>query len=434
MTSPTDVTSKVAQKGSSRMNFRQPTLAVLAALTLTTMTLTTMAACAPVPAQTPAQAPAQAPASSAPPHGFVAGATEAAEPQSLLPYRSETSDTITLVDPLSGEEGFTAAIPGAGPLAHDGRYLFVRSAAEGKLHIIDTGVWTVEHGDHKHYYRTAPNKLAGELSVGAGTVAGDGHHVAIFEEQTGRTSILSREDLDAGDTKVVATIPGTPHQGLAVPYKGHVLVTSSLGPDKLAGTVSVFDSMGAGKEALDTPCPSLMGHASTRYGVVFGCSDGVLVVTDDVGSLTSTKIPYPSAAERITAFDHRPGSSELVSLAGTAGLWHLDVASSKLTFIASPEPLAASTTAGNGSATLGVGRSGTLYAFNTRTGTVESQQKILPEIEGGAPPSLLVDASRAYLSHPATQTIHEIDYRDKLRVARSFTTSATVSELAETGL
>ncbi|WP_459331483.1 hypothetical protein [Arthrobacter sp. HLT1-20] len=405
------------------MFLRQPTLAALAALTLTAVT-----ACAPAPGQPPT------PASNATPHGFVAGAMEAGEAQSLLPYRSEAGGTITLVDPLSGEEGFTAAIPGAGPMTDDGRYLFVHTAAPGKLHIIDTGVWTVEHGDHKHYYRTAPGKLAGELPVGAGTVAGDGHHVAIFEEHTGQTSILSREDLDSGEIKVTATLQGAPHQGLAVPYKGHVLVTDSSGPDKLPSTIRVFDSAGAGGKALTTSCPSLQGHASTRHGVVFGCSDGVLVVTDDGGSLTSAKIPYPSPGERITAFNHRPGSSEVVSLAGTAGLWHLDVASSKLQFIASPEPLAASTTAGNGSAALGVGRSGTLYAFNTLNGAVEGVQKVLPEMGQGAPPSLLVDSSRAYLSHPATQTIHEIDYRDKLRVARGFTTSATISELAETGL
>lgn len=423
MTSPTDATVAVVQKGSSRMSSQQAALTAMAALTITAL-----AACAPAPAHTPV------PGSSVAAHGYVAGATEAGEAQSLLPYLSAANGTVTVVDPLSGEESFSASLPGASSMADDGRYLFVHTAPTGKLHIIDTGVWTVEHGDHKHFYRSAARQLAGDLPVGAGSVAGDGHHVAIFEEQTGKTSLLSREDLDSGEIKVAATVPGAPHRGLAVPYQGHVLITGSPGPDKLPTTISAFDSAGGDEKALATTCPSLMGHASTRHGVVFGCSDGVLVVNDDDGSLTSTKIPYPNPAERITAFDHRPGSSELVSLAGTAGLWHLDVATAKLQFMASPEPLSASSTAGNGSAALGVGRSGTLYAFNTLTGTVESQQKILPESDEENPPSLLMDSTRAYLSHPATQAIHEIDFRDKLRVARTFATSGATSQLAETGL
>lgn len=405
------------------MNRQRTALAAMAALALTAL-----AACSPAPAATPD------PATSAPAHGHVAGATEAAEAQSLLPYLSALPGAVTVVDPLSGKETFTSSIPGASAMANDGKYLFVHTAAAGKLHIVDTGVWTVEHGDHKHFYRSAPNKLSGELSTGPGPVAGDGHHVAVFEEQTGTTHILNREDLDSGMVRVAAAIPGTPHRGVAVPYKGHVLVTGAPGRDKLPTTISAFDTAGTGEKALAVTCPSLMGHAATRHGAAFGCSDGVLVVKDDGGSLTAVKIPYSGPYERITAFAHRPGSSELVSLAGAAGLWHLDVASSKLQFIPSPEPLVASTIAGNGSPALGVGRSGTLYAFNTRTGKVESRRKLLPAAGPGAPPSLLVDANRAYLSHPATQTIHEIDYRDKLRVARTFTTSATTCQLAETGL
>lgn len=411
------------------MNFQRTALAAMAAFAISAL-----AACAPPPANTPDPASSAAPESSAPAHGYVAGATEAGEAQSLLPYLSADSGTITVVDPLTGEETFTTSLPGAGTMANDGRYLFVRTAATGHLHVIDTGVWTVEHGDHKHFYRSAAGKLAGALSVGAGPVAGDGHHVAVFEEQTGNTSLLSRETLDQGGLQVAAVIPGTPHRGVAVPHKGHVLVTGSPGKDKLPTAISAYDTAGAGQKALATPCPSLLGHASTRHGVVFGCSDGVLVVTDDGGTLTSRKIPYAGAGERIEAFDHRPGSSELVSLAGTAGLWHLDVGASKLQFIASPEPLAAATTAGNGSPALGLGRSGTLYALNTQTGKVESQRKILPGMDSGPPPSLLVDANRAYLSHPATHTIHEIDYLDALRVARTFATSGTTSQLAETGL
>ncbi|ALO65196.1 hypothetical protein AS189_00200 [Arthrobacter alpinus] len=266
--------------------------------------------------------------------------------------------------------------------------------------------------------------------------------MAIFDDTTGTTSILLREALDKGEVHVALSIPGTPHTGLAVPYKGHVLVTGAPGNDKLPTTVSAVgaadtsDGAGALESLPNAACPSLRGHAITSYGVLFGCSDGVLMISDDAGTLTATKIPFPSAnpGQRIESFEHRPGSSELTSLAGTAGLWHLDAAAQKIQFIKSPEPLVASTTAGNGTPALAVGTSGTVYAFNTETLAVEAQEQLLPAAKTGQTPSLVVDNNRAYLSHPRTTEILELDYRDQLRVARTFTTAGTPAQLVETGL
>ena len=411
--------------------------------------LVALAACTSTPTAEPGVTPDAGP-SSAVPHGFVAGATEADEAQSRLSYLSADSGTITIIDPLTGEEGFSTTVPGATSLAHDGRFIFVRTTATAPLTAIDTGVWTRAHGDHNHYYSSAARTVESDTSLPSGTAIGDGNKVAIFDDSTGYTSVLLREALDQGEVHVELSIPGTPHTGLAVPYKGHVLVTSSPGADQLPTAVSAFaatsvsDTPSASESLANANCPSLLGHAITNYGVLFGCSDGVLVVSDDGGSLAATKIPYPdvgsgtssgtSSGERIESFGHRPGSSELTALAGTAGLWHIDAAAPKIQFIKSPEPLVASTTAGNGAPALAVGASGTVYAFNTKTLTVEAQADLLPVMEAGQAPSLVVDNNRAYLSHPGTAKIYELDYRDQLRVARTFPTSGTPTQLVETGL
>lgn len=407
--------------------------------------LVALAACTSTPTAEPGVTPEAGP-SSAVPHGFVAGATEADEAQSRLSYLSADSGTITMIDPLTGEEGFTTTVPGATSLAHDGRFIFVRTTATAPLSVIDTGVWTRAHGDHNHYYSSAARTVESDTSLPSGTAIGDGNKVAIFDDSTGNTSVLLREALDKGEVHVELSIPGTPHTGLAVPYKGHVLVTSSPGTDQLPTAVSAFaatsasDTPGANEFLANANCPSLLGHAITSYGVLFGCRDGVLVVSDDGGSLAATKIPYPdvgsgtSSGERIESFDHRPGSSELTALAGTAGLWHIDAAAPKIQFIKSPEPLVTSTTAGNGAPALAIGTSGTVYAFNTETLRVEAQAELLPVMESGQTPSLVVDNNRAYLSHPGTAKIYELDYRDQLRVARTFPTSGTPTQLVETGL
>lgn len=407
------------------------------ALALTS--LMALAACASTPNAEPGAGPGQGPESvqgSAVPHGFVAGATEADEAQSRLSYLSADSGTITMIDPLTGEEGFSATFPGATSLSHDGRFLFVRTTPTVPLSVIDTGVWTRAHGDHNHYYSSAARTVESDAPLPSGTVIGDGNKVAIFAESTGTTSVLLRETLNQGDIQVELSISGTPHTGMAVPYKGHVLVTSSPGSDKLPTSVSSIDASGANESLANAECTSLSGHAITSYGVLFGCSDGVLMVSDNDGILTATKIPYPNtnSGERINSFAHRPGSSELTALAGSAGLWHLDVAAQKIQFLDSPEPLVASTTAGNGAPALAVGMSGTVYAFNSKTLAVEAQADLLPATEGGQPPSLVANNNRAYLSHPNTAKIYELDYRDQLRVARTFPTSEAPAQLVETGL
>lgn len=383
------------------------------------------------------QPPTAVPSGTAVPHGYVAGAAEAGEAQTRLAYGSPDAGEISMIDPLTGEEGPTINTTGVQSLQHDGRFVFAGSGPEAPLRVIDTGVWTVDHGDHKHFYSSPASELKSDPELRGGTVAGDGHTVAVFHGDTGSTSILHREDLAQGVVKIAATIPGTPHAGLAVPYKGQILVTGSPGANKLPNTVGSVDPATVPTAAPSTlsSCPALQGHASTRHGVVFGCSDGLLLVGGDAGALTARKIPYPAdgPADQAVAFGHRPGSSEVAAVAGTAGLWHLDAATATMQFIASPEPLAVASAAGRGSAVLAVGKSGTLYSFNTTTHEVQSRAGLLPATGQGQAPSLVVDSGRAYLSHPSAKAVHEIDYMDGLRVARTFTTAGLPSQLVETG-
>ncbi|ALO65195.1 hypothetical protein AS189_00195 [Arthrobacter alpinus] len=76
-----------------------------------------------------------------------------------MSYLSADSGTITMIDPLTGEEGFSTTVPGATSLSHDGRYIFVRTTPTAPLKLIDTGVWTRAHGDHSHFYSSAAHTV-----------------------------------------------------------------------------------------------------------------------------------------------------------------------------------------------------------------------------------------------------------------------------------
>ena len=48
--------------------------------------------------------------------------------------------------------------------------------------------------------------------------------------------------------------------------------------------------------------------------------------------------------------------------------------------------------------------------------------------------SITVDNSRAYVNDVTTGTVHEIDYNDRLRIARSFDLAGNRGHMIETGI
>ncbi len=90
---------------------------------------------------------------SATPHGYVEGAQEAAEQQSRLVLNDPvTGDTRTL-DLITGRTYETSRTTGATDLTTDGRFGYFPT--EDGTRVLDASAWTVDHGDHVHYYRAA---------------------------------------------------------------------------------------------------------------------------------------------------------------------------------------------------------------------------------------------------------------------------------------
>ena len=367
------------------------------------------------------------------PHGYVAGAQENSEPQTgLLTVNAATGEG-QLLSLLTGEAS-AAGVGGPVTAAYrDGRYALM--ATDAGVEVFDTGAWTVDHGEHKHYYSAEPGSV-GLLQVpDAGAVAGDGTSIAVFSESGGYAAVYRHQDLDAGNMAESARITTSPHTGVVVPYEGHYLASVATGSGAADGVEvrDAGDSVALGRQ----DCPGLAGHAATRAGIVFGCSDGALLVSEDGGTFSAEKILYPDGGAgrpQAAHLDHRPGSNELAGPAGDAGVWHLDAAKRKWTFLPTPAPVVAASAVGDGRRVLAVAADGSLLTLNPASGAVDAQVPLLaPAATGGAAPRILVDTSRAYVSDPARSAVHEIDYADGLRVARSFDVPAADFVL-ETGL
>jgi hypothetical protein len=357
------------------------------------------------------------------PHGYVAGAEEAAEAQPRLVVAGDGA--VRVLDLVTEEVHEVARMDGAGSVAGDGRHAYL-GAADGSVRIVDSGSWTVDHGDHVHYYRAAVREI-GSVPGGAPVAVHGDPAVTALALADGTVRLLDRARLDEGAVAELATIPG----GSAVPYEGHVLVSVREPGQELGSRVSVHDRAGAQVGTIPEPCPQVEGAAVTRRGVVFGCADGALLVDD---AFRGEKIPYPrpvADAERAREFRHRPGSATLTAPAGEAGVWVLDVAERTWTFHETGAVVAVNT-AGAGTPLLALTADGVLHALDPASGEELARNPLLaapvaPEA------SIEVDTSRAYVNDPAAGVIHEIDYGDALRVARTFDLGGAVTHMVETG-
>ncbi|WP_446223420.1 zinc ABC transporter permease AztB [Nocardia sp. IBHARD005] len=426
------------------------------------------------------------------PHGFVAGAQEMSEAQTRVVV-ADAVGAVRVIDLLSGDvtpvgagapESVRAqpqpSTPGSAPPSSssgdpkvstigavgDGRFAYLSSGAS--VQVVDSGAWTVDHGDHRHYYRARIREVGvvaagdGGSAAGPGTdsvspgasgsgrsgsgpeggsaaeVSGDSGGrpdrgsgvvgaysdaaVASVVLGSGATILFDRGVLDGGVAQAQHRV-----DGIAVPYAERIVVAGS------SGRVEVRGRDGAAGQVQSAACPQPKGQAVTRLGVVFGCADGALVVAQRDGAFVAEKIPYPvQTSDRASGFTHRPGSTTLTAIAGRDAVWTLDIRNKTWTRTPIADPVAVNT-AGEGSSLLVLTRDGVLHGIDPVTGTETAHTALIAgPVEGD--PVICVDPERAYVNDSRARIVHEIAYNDNLRVARTFSLDIAPSLMVETGL
>lgn len=347
-------------------------------------------------------------------HGYVEGAEETAEAQPRLVLADAATGAVRVLDLTSEQLTPLGPVPGVTAATGDGRYAYL--STPGSVRVLDAGAWMVDHGDHVHYYRTAPG-ATGELTAPPVTGAAADRAVAVLNSGTTAT-VLDRAALDEGRVPDPVTV-----SGVVLPENGALVSV-----DPGSGQVTLRERDGAVRRALDEPCPEPRGQAVTRRGAVFGCATGALVVSGE----TARTVPYPPGTapeDRATAFTQRPGASALTAPAGQRGLWLLDIERSTWTRF-DTGPVLAAATAGEGTPVLALGPDGVLRGLDPATGAELARR---PLTTPGAPARIAVDTTRAYLTDPERRTVYEIDYLDGLRVAREFPLDLTPTLLAQAG-
>ena len=416
-------------------------------IALSALLLITLAGCTPAqPAAAPSTPPsgadmAEADPSAAPAagHGAVSGAAEVAEAQLHL-VTLDTEGSIGLFDLLDGSESTLASVGTVHDAHSDGRYVFADTGSG--VTVIDSGVWSWDHGDHFHYYRADP-RLTGTIDgSGPATVAFGMNPTSgatgVFFGETGDAVLLDNAALSTGTITETLRLTLEPHAGMIVPLGAGALITHP-GDDGVVRELVFIDESGKPGERI--ACANASGTITTRLGVVVGCSDGAVLAT--VGAdenAVFTFVPYPAGVEAApaTEFHARKGRPTVVGVGSGQGFWVLDTRNVSWAWHDSDVPLLRVTGAGDdGDHVVAIAADGTVQVFSGLTGArlAVSDPVLSPADtrEHGAHVSVSIDAQRAYVNSPSTGVVFEIDYKDSARIARVIEPATSAVLFEETG-
>lgn len=337
------------------------------------------------------------------------------------------------------KDGFLRVNP-----AGDGRHAFV-TTGEG-FQLLDTGTWSVPHGDHSHYYTAPPQLTPATVKADkAGHVVSHAGRAALYADGSGTSTLLDLAALAKQDPNGEIKDAGsytapTAHHGVSVPLEdGRLLTTRTRGEDRVG--VTLLDKDLKTEAGHSDQCPSVHGEAAAKGGaVVFGCEGGVLVFRD--GRFTLAKAPgghgrvgtqAGSEASPIVLGDFKVqadgGKREhptKISLTDTR------TAAMRVVDLPASYSFRSLGRAANGDA-LVLGTDGKLRVIDPGSGRITREIPVTapwtePEEWQAARPTLFTDGEAAFVTEPASRKLHRVDLRAG-KVTATTTTPQPLNEL-----
>lgn len=357
-------------------------------------------------------------------HGIDAGAAAEVAAPALALVIADADGEVTLLDLASEERSVIGeALPDVGSVESDGRLVYVTHADgdRSSVDVIDTARWTVPHGDHSHSLQGEP-RLIGTLD-GDGDGDGDARITAGAQRATvhfadGDLVLLPHDEL-SGDLAAAPRLP-LDATGSVVPFADHLLVPTT------DAAIEVLDTDGAPVTGAATPCTAPADADITRVGAVIACAEGAVLFTREVGgAIRGAELPVPDGPPAPTALAGRADRPDLAGVAGDRGAWLLDVRQRQWTLLPSDVPLLRAVAVGDDdSRTVAIDVDGRVRVLSS-DGTVIARTDPLLAASVADPAlrerlQLVVDATHAYVTDPASGSVHEIDHDDGV-VTRSFT-------------
>lgn len=330
----------------------------------------------------------------------------------------------------------TTHVPSAIGASPARRHAVVLQNTGGRVEFIDGGIWQEDHGDHLHDYMQAPQLLT--LAIDAPRPSHYQTHDtlgALFFDglaDSGRPATaqtFTDEGLVAGRTEAGVSLDIAVH-GTAEPRGEHLLVSvrDAESTGTLPDLVAVYRREGTAYRPVQTlaaRCPSLHGSHSGPKHSVFGCSDGVLVVTEEAGSFTATKLAAPTSlpeGARISTVIGHPARAGFVGLAAPGFVFDIDAEAGTVRSIAWAEGRTRRAHAfdAEGQHLMLLDEVGSLHVLDaTADWALKASVPVVQSMPTASPfPAITAGgADDAYLSDPAAREVVAIDVAGA-RVAR----------------
>lgn len=315
--------------------------------------------------------------------------------------------------------------------AGDGRHVLV--ATGDAFRILDAGVWTEAHGDHGHSYAGEPRMRDRAFDASkAGHVVNHADQTVLFSDGSGRVDIFDPAALTDG---LAAGLPATStyitpeaHHGVAIGLQGgQLLVTLGNAEGRsgmaLLGAPAAGDGQDRAELLRNEDCPGVHGEAVAGADtVVVGCEDGMLVYR--AGAFTKVASPDAygrmgnqagSAASPVILGDYKVDRDAELERPTRVSLVNTDTGELKLVDLGVSYSFR-SLGRGPAGEALVLGTDGALHVIDPLTGAVTAKIPVVgaweePEVWQDPRPTLFVLGSRAYVTEPATSSIHAVDLK-----------------------
>ncbi|MFK0003946.1 zinc metallochaperone AztD [Paenarthrobacter sp. NPDC090522] len=318
-------------------------------------------------------------------------------------------------------DGFNRVNP-----AGDGRHVLVSTG--DAFRVFDVGAWTEPHGDHSHSYTADPRltELAFEANK-AGHVVRHAGKTVLFSDGSGKVESFASTDLAKANALPATDVYSTPeaHHGVAVELEdGKLLVT--LGNEESRTGIAVL-SAGKGQDRQEVvrneDCPGVHGEAvAAGEAVVVGCTNGMLIYKD--GAIT--KVASPDAYGRmgnqagsekspVILGDYKVDKAAKLERPTRISLVNTETAKLQLVDLGTSYSFRSLGRGPSGEA-LVLGTDGSLRIIDPLTGMVEKAIPVVSAWEESETwqdprPTLFVQGSTAFVTEPATRTIHAVDLK-----------------------
>ncbi|MBB1479404.1 hypothetical protein H5186_07950 [Pseudoalteromonas sp. SG41-2] len=228
------------------------------------------------------------------------------------------------------------------------RYAVLIQRAENYVEFIDGGLFTEDHGDHQHGYEQQPELHDLIFSDSKPT------HFDVSEQQAAlffdgdldagipaSFVLLSDESLAAGKTLAAHSFNNAMHGTAQI--RGESVITTYRSEDITSVLPNYVEQLHIHgdhfhqEQRFAVDCPALHGSAQNHQHIAFGCSDGVLVITEKDNVFNAAKVAnLNNFAEgtRIGTIKASEHSELFLGIAQSKLFYTIDPASAEMTQLA----------------------------------------------------------------------------------------------------